>query len=754
MIFDEREGGIEVLERPTFSSQDATEDTDVMPLFTGQQVSTMTNRFSTAESGKGTSLIKEKDAGEDGNQGHHNELQERALAAYTELQTDPSAEFILGAYAQALEAVDESFPGVEQALSSLQGANLIPEVARANLSKQLNFYLLAAYDMVRYNTATASSFGKYKTFNGRETSGNPLDPIEVEIWRIYNDFKKIAEFPPTFEAFRTHTLPIMDKYLFDTRRVEDNSTFPLNTLVIEDSSLSRGEELLTNELQREGILPREPVTNFEMNGQYDFATSTVARADINYLTVFKNSSVVIKRGSPVPDVIIVPISSDIEEFMKKNDEYQLLLTQSYRVPPNDRPSIVFYSPDGEEIPLFIKAHLEDNLFCSGIDELRSAVSLTKALQLAKKQLPLVEPAVLSQLQERQYDESTDLREWEHETADTYQALKYLVTRLNERSEAWFRRYRPKFKIGRSTSTPKVPELIKIEDEEEDLDTQSKSTPYLTESVLDIATGDGRIGGMLARLGYKVVGIDISQEQLNRGKQRLIEEGEGLRDERDDPKLSYNVLKRLKTEGILGKQGIIEDDQVTQDNYVTAKGDFLNLNNTLRKLAISWYKEHPNLRRDRFMDVETIEPLYGDPLYTVAFDAAIMNWHSFNEIGDPEDRRVFLSQVFGALKAGSEFTIEIPDRTVDPYASTVKQYYENHPDIPYGTHREQSETGEEYTPRYFPGRNEMVLMLQAVGFEIDPEEDIKTYLVTKTDQTTQQEQLKVKELVIRARKPTK
>jgi hypothetical protein len=88
---------------------------------------------------------------------------------------------------------------------------------------------------------------------------------------------------------------------------------------------------------------------------------------------------------------------------------------------------------------------------------------------------------------------------------------------------------------------------------------------------------------------------------------------------------------------------------------------------------------------------------------------------------------------------------------------LTDYHKAHPNEPLGTIRDSTSTepgeattqgNDEDTPRYFPDRNELVLLLQAVGFEPD---NVETYLITKQDDAGDTH-LQAKELFICARKP--
>jgi len=272
---------------------------------------------------------------------------------------------------------------------------------------------------------------------------------------------------------------------------------------------------------------------------------------------------------------------------------------------------------------------------------------------------LFDPPQLEISQREAYTDS-DLRAWERRTADTYQSLRHILLRFKERKEPV--RY-----------------------------------------ILDIGTGEGRIAGMLARLGYKVIGLDISDEQLQRRKERIKQEGQGLRGEKEIPGLSYHDLLKLQEEGLLPRTPILDDEEVA-NNYIQVQGSFFNIADALNKAGINF-----------------------------KFDAAIVTWHTYDEFGPPKSQEAILEQIWSLLNAGGELIKEIPNRKIEPYASALQKYHIDNPTEPYGTIRDKKPVGtggqeELYPPRYFPDINELILLLKSKGFDIDLQKDVQTYMV--------------------------
>jgi SAM-dependent methyltransferase len=283
------------------------------------------------------------------------------------------------------------------------------------------------------------------------------------------------------------------------------------------------------------------------------------------------------------------------------------------------------------------------------------------------------------------------------------------------------------------------------------------------TVLDLGTGEGRIGGILARLGFRVLGLDISRNQLEKGRHRITEEGAGLRDEQSNPLLSYNALKSLEIEGTLPHEPII-DDELVSDRYCSEIGDFMSVHRRLNEIVDQWEQLFPNTDKHDFFGESPYNKFAfrdsSDYFADIGFDTVLFNWHTFCEIGSVDNQLQVLKQLFNVMKPGGVLVIEIPDRTVGPYAASLAEYHKQHPSEPFGTIRDATSTedgistsleAEEDTPRFFPDRNELVLLLKSVGFDIKPEEDVQTYLVKKKGQDGK-EYLQVKELFIFAQKP--
>lgn len=426
----------------------------------------------------------------------------------------------------------------------------------------------------------------------------------------------------------------------------------------------------------------------------------------------------------IPDILIIPIPTQ-DSFTKNHYLYQQLFVDYWaNIPPEKRPVIIMYTM-GFEPQLYRKHDYEGFVWATNGDELKMTLIQAQNLVLLKNKKEIFTPDSLSPRQQEQYDQSLDLIEWEHKTADTYQSLKNILARISLRDE-----------------------LIKEGQRNALLAPQRK-----TRTILDCGTGDGRIAGMLARLNFNVFGIDISQEQLDRGKERLKEEGQGLRGEKENPLLSYTALKRLREEKELDLP-IIYDDEETRKNYVTVHENFFELHRVLNDELIHWGERHPGIDPYEFFYIsEFDEYAFSDPrdmFADVGFDYALFSWHTLCEVGDPENQKDIFRQLLNVLNPGGEVIIEIPDRETEPYAGLLRKYHELHPDEPFGVLRDEYQ-GKEFSPRYFPGKEELVILLKAVGFEINSENDVQSYFITSKDPDTGQEKTELKELFVTARK---
>lgn len=639
----------------------------------------------------------------------------------------------LATYNFAVEQADLVTARAAEAFSDIEGIALVSEVAKRNMTQAADSLLEAYYTCQQGGKAVINLFGRYHTMTSVDQVQAALDKIGAELAEV-ND-------PET--DFLTQGINIVDKYLFDTQEDEAQLYTP-SVLVLEDDGRgvrmrrinpeavkSPPEDRFSTLLEKEGIVS---------------VNSSPININPDSLTVKKLSD---QRADDDPrllapedqdfDIVVVEAKGGIS-FNWSTERLTQLRIDLWRLPPEKKPKVIIYT-DGVKPALFETADFQPMTLVSNMDELRTSLALCKSTVAQLRGQPRIEPQVLAKMQEEQYDNSFDLRDWEKITADTEQSLRHLLHAFKKRERQ------------NRMELPAVPS-IGIE------------KPIVTEwiddrvqTVLDGGTGDGRTAGLLARLGYRVVGVDISEEQLKRGEQRFIEEGQGLRGEREDSEdLAFPALLHLQQEGSLPRS-IITDDEVAKANYITVKGDFMHLFSRMESLARREWQDHSDYSIWDFFNVpphlrEVGVETFGYFGNNIGFDAAMFNWHTFCELSTLADQQQVARQIFDLLMPRGLFILEVPDRAVDPYATLVREYHSTHPQERFGTRRDvySTEEGEgEFSPRYFPSRHELTTMLQSAGFVLDPQEDIQTYLITSEDEEGKT-RLNAKELFIVAHKP--
>lgn len=515
---------------------------------------------------------------------------------------------------------------------------------------------------------------------------------------------------------RVDALEANQRDLPKTKEVDDNKTSDLLVFVGKDSP-GFIEDLKKQELTDKKIISRDLpyFSQKALSLRIEFANSYNVEED----------NLLINEDGKIPNKVVVHAT---KEGLRHGCDYQCLWIDWFRLPQGDRPQVVLYT-DKFDISLSDKHQFQGFLFCDSFSEMKKIFTLTDQL-LENRKIEIYKPENLVVDQKDAYDNS-DLREWENKTADTYQSLKFILQRFKTRNEDYSqvkkKRYTKLFakdentgKInwydgGETEATPKKP----------------------IKTILDLGTGEGRIAGMLARCGYNVMGLDISQEQLDRSRTRVIEEGQGLRGEINNSKLSYNALDKLKKEGLVSSIDL--SDRETLNRYLPVQGNFFELDFVLNQALIDWSTRYPEIDPYDFFGTDRYnEYAFSDEwnmFAYVGFDAVMFNWHTFCEIGSPGNEKNVLEQVLNVMWPGGELMIEIPDRMGEPYASSLKEYYSEHPDEPYGTIRDPKpedfkglDGKELYPPRYFPDINELVLLLKSIGYEIDLEEDVKSYII--------------------------
>ncbi len=410
---------------------------------------------------------------------------------------------------------------------------------------------------------------------------------------------------------------------------------------------------------------------------------------------------------------------DFSNHRQAADEIHKLLV-SAKLQNKPLPIIILHVEGG--LPSYERDYFDYFLHASTSQEIASCLLIAKELKYTEENKPdFMEGKALSDKQANLYNNS-DLRVWEGKTASTTEAIRHKLKAL---SGAW------------------VPDELTIGDRH----------PRL---VLDVGIGEARIDSIMVILGKKIVGIDLSEEQLKKVYSRLEEEI--AKYEKGDPS---SPLVELVNQRIIQKEQIITDLTILKANLIPIKGNMLDLREDtfegLRQKQSDGLVNANNLfgsgaKEDLSNAKFGKEFFFNNPFEMVSFD-----WHTFCDAGTQDNQRKVLREAFFLLCEGGLITIEIPDRTVGTYAKSLAAYHNEHPQEPYGTIRDETSTApgvantvetSDSTPRFFPGRREIANLLRATGF-VDVQ--IDTYLVT-TPGVDGMEQLEVKELVVSARKP--
>lgn len=670
------------------------------------------------------------------------ELHERAIEAFLNLAKDEDLAPLLLSYNHTVESADVQT--IVDTLSSVHGTEQIVHVAQGNFLKQADRLLIGASEIIKSGQTVINNFGTEKTFHSIEEIEAGLLEIHQDMQRLQTMIEMNLDEP---QKIYGSVLSALEKYMYDGKNLEEEQSKASNILVIKQS----GESDFLNTIN-EASSNSANVTEIDLP-TYAHRDGLSSRIDMANEGDRETDNIFIINGE-IPKTVIIHVPSNDSFSSIKGDHYayQYLFIDWYRLPHKDRPRVIMYT-DGFKPPLYIKHSYQGFMFCSSPDELRNVVKLTN--QLAKDQASeLYKPDKLSVGQKEAYNNS-DLREWENKTADTFQSLEHIIQRFNYRNN-----------LFSQSRTEAASQLFKTDKNgnnswkawEENSDLPAKRI----HTILDLGAGEGRISGALARLGYNVMGLDISSEQLNRSRERIKEEGEGLRNEKAHEGLSYHALNKLVESGKVLPEEVELSDSETEKRFLPVQGSFFELQYELNRALIEWKNRYTDIDPYAFFGESPFNEYAfsdrRDMFADVGFDVAMFNWHTFCEIGSPENQKNVLEQILNILDRGGELILEIPDRKIEPYASALKKYHSEHPDEPYGTIRDpkpegfQGLEGEDlYPPRYFPDINELILLLKSVGYEIDPARDVQTYLVTGKDEKTGQETLTLKENFITARK---
>lgn len=664
------------------------------------------------------------------------DLHDQALRVFTSLSSNSSAEPVLAQYCETIGSLD--FEKTISILGSIKGAEQIGRVARANLLHQSDRLLMATYQVITDGQVTLDVFGKQRVFH-------TLAGIERELFAIQADLGELQDvasvepgksLPPSQIAQKL--LVRLEKYLFDAKAEERMKTKPDKTMFVADYWTPE----MVNKYKTDGLLPKEYTPDLGGSLKVDFSGKDTV------ITLLPGRFDNFQQFLSQADTIVLHVPTDEQAT---GVIYTDLLQAWQAMNPKERPQVVLYT-EGADITLLGRSMFQGFLFCTNAADLQATLRSARIIRAIGEETAMYQPETLSPGQERAYNISNfDLRRWETITADTYQSLNYILGRFNLRDELYRDKASRLFndagdQFYRSDEPKLVPER-----------------PIRT--ILDLGTGSGRIAQMLARLGYKVMGLDISEGQLAEGRKRIKEEGDGLRGSVPNPDLAYPAIQRLIGESTAQGDLVLDDEQVAR-NYLTVQGSFFSLFHDLNKAVVDWERRFPGVDRDAFFGADS-EYAFSNPKHMfldAAFDAAMFNWHTFCEVGSPENQKMVLEQILKVLNRGGELILEIPNREAEPYATALKLYHQQHHQELYGTIRDpvppelRAEMGADYyPPRYFPSREEMVALLKSAGFEIDSpadlskSKDIKPYYIEDRSAPAGEHRLVLAEYFITARK---
>lgn len=569
------------------------------------------------------------------------ELHKNAVRAFVQLENSGEAIPLLERYCKALESAE--FSSVASALSSIKGTEQIIERAKRNYISQVDRFIIGGAEVVKSGHAKVRRFGS-------ATSFSTLKQLETELDGMAEDMHLLQKLvvPQLHQSVpgevSTQILSLLDRYMFEGDDLERDQSMLTGALIIVNEESGLLAQLRSNDLVGESI--KDSMNEVVAFGTGENASMKLPRPTRNgisdkvdlYNDHDHETDNVFYSFGEIPKVVVIDTPS-MEAFMGHDREYQELYIDWLRVPRNLRPIVIVYTPDLKP-SLFWKSTFSGFMNCSTFDEMHDILALSQKLSKNRQQA-IYNPRTLEEGQKDAYDNS-DLREWESTTADTYKSLRYILQRISFRNGLLKENIKIKYQ-----NIPRSDALTQVD--------RGPIPQRKIKTIVDFGTGEGRIAGVLARLGYKVMGLDISNAQLNRSRARIREEGEGLRGVKEAPGLSYRAVQRLVTEGVINKQDLILDDNEVSNNFLTVEGSFFNLHFELNKALIEWEERYPGIDPYEFFNEHPWNEYafsdHRDMFADVAFDMAFFNWNTFCEVGTPENQKSVLEQIFNVLELG-------------------------------------------------------------------------------------------------------
>lgn len=645
---------------------------------------------------------------------------------YDKLRDNPQMSPLLELYDATRNDLQKEFPTLQESLKGDPDFSLYADIFKGEVWYQTDILLKATKRIAKGEKASVMIDGERKEVQ-------TIEGIQSAFLKLHETCAQIQRKKDTPTIMKADIDDFRNAYQESemVRKITDDTVIFVPEGQNEYIKQLKARNLIASDFNEEPV----PFDSYDFNG----STSQTVTFPLSKLVIqnrYKNLSYAdlytnkpLFEGDTLPGTIILEIPSSKDLYWHNIAICMKLREDLKRLEPSSRPTVILHA---NGFRLGRHETFEGFHYAENWEELERSIDLAHTLA-AERKLQTFDRKQLEPKQRESYNASHDLREWEHITADTSKSLEFLFQEINSYNS-------------------------RSETAQESLGDEDRKVT----AILDLGTGEGRIAGMLARLGLHVVGIDISKEMLDRGRKRLEGEGAYLRGENNDESLSAPVLERLKQNNQLPLNDgfpleIILDDEEARKHYVTLEGSFFDLYTTLEDYLKQWiFEEQFNDDIDpfTFFGIEPSDLIWGEKIFSkIGFDMSLFNWHTFCEIGNSQNQAQILRQVRKVLQPGGELVIEIPDRHVEPYKSALDKYHTTHPDDPYGTLRDPKPGGNgEYPPRYFPDAQELVNLLKSVGFEVDGEMDVKSYDIETVNPEIGEKSKQFTEFFITARKP--